>query len=295
MEKNSHHNHNHAESNIVVAFWLNLGFVVIELIGGLLTNSIAILSDALHDLGDSFSLGLSWYFQRVSKKKRDAKYSYGYRRFSLLGALINSGVLLVGSVFVIYKSVERVIDPQQADAKGMFLLAILGIVVNGAAMLRLRRGSSLNERTVSLHLLEDVLGWAAVLVASVVMMFFDVPILDPILSLAIACYILFNIYRNLRDTLRVVLQGTPEDVDSEQVEKLLTAIPEIESIHDLHLWTMDGEYNIMTVHLVCSPDDLESVVCLKQKIKKSLKGLNIHHATIEIDRLGEVCELEMDC
>lgn len=284
--------HTHSsDKNIKIAFFLNLAFSIIEVIGGFFTNSIAILSDALHDFGDSFSLALAWYFQKVSKKKRDAKYSYGYRRFSLLGALINSVVLLLGSFFVISESVQRLVSPQAADAKGMLFLAVAGIVINGIAMLRLKKGHSLNERTVSLHLLEDVLGWIAVLIGSVVMLFVDVPVLDPILSLGIACYILFNIYHNLRDTLRVVLQGTPGNVSCETVEAALQNLHGVKSIHDLHLWSMDGEYNISSLHVVVAPGlTPRQTATLKQQIKAVLKNLHIQHVTVEIEQVDETCD-----
>ncbi|MDR1405990.1 MAG: cation diffusion facilitator family transporter [Prevotellaceae bacterium] len=289
----SHSGDHNAGKNIKMAFFLNLAFSVIEVVGGAMTHSIAILSDALHDFGDSFSLALAWYFQKVSRKKRDAKYSYGYRRFSLLGALINSVVLLLGSFFVIYESVQRLVAPQAPDAKGMLALAVAGIVVNGLAMLRLRRGGSLNERTVSLHLLEDVLGWAAVLVGSVVMIFVDVPVLDPILSLGIACYILFNIYHNLRDTLRVVLQGTPENVSCEAVETALQSLDGVKSLHDLHLWTLDGEYNISSLHVVVAPGlSGRQIITLKQQIKSAMRNLNIRHVTLEIEQEEEGCALK---
>jgi cobalt-zinc-cadmium efflux system protein len=261
-----------------------------------MTNSIAIISDALHDLGDSFSLALAWYFQKLSKRKRDSGYSYGYRRFSLLGALINSAVLLVGSFFVISESVKRILSPEAANAQGMLLLAILGIVINGAAMLRMKKSSSLNERTVSLHLLEDVLGWIAVFAASIIMIFVDFPWLDPILSLGIAGYILFNIYHNLRDTMRVILQGIPENIDEEAVVEALKRLQGVESVHDLHLWTMDGEYNVSSVHVVVDKDvNCNDTAKVKQQVREILKGFNIQHATIEIEHEEETCEFNEDC
>ncbi|MDR2027682.1 MAG: cation diffusion facilitator family transporter [Prevotellaceae bacterium] len=290
------HEHVHGVSGIGIAFFLNLVFSFIEVVGGYLTNSVAILSDALHDLGDSFSLALAWYFQKLSKKKRDSKYSYGYRRFSLLGALVNSAVLLTGSVFVIIESVNRLISPEDTDAKGMFLLAVFGIVINGIAMLKLKKGHSLNERTVSLHLMEDVLGWAAVLVASLVMIFVKIPVLDPVLSLGIACYILFNIYNNLRDTLRVILQGVPENIDAEEIEKALLKIDGIESVHDLHLWTMDGEFNISSIHTVVGADrDSSGITEIKKQVKQIMKQFNIQHSTVEIEQREENCEYSENC
>ena len=162
-----HHDHHGDVKNIKVAFFLNFGFAIIEIIGGFLTNSVAILSDAVHDLGDSLSLGLAWYFQKYSRKKSDSTYTYGYRRFSLVGALANSLVLIVGSILILTEAIPRIFNPQQAHPQGMMMLAVLGIAVNGVAMLRLRRGKSLNEKVVSLHLMEDVLGWIAVLVGAI--------------------------------------------------------------------------------------------------------------------------------
>jgi cobalt-zinc-cadmium efflux system protein len=290
------HNHNHGESNIKAAFFLNLLFSIIEIIGGFFTNSVAILSDALHDLGDSFSLALAWYFEKISKKKRNAKYSYGYRRFSLLGALINSLVLLLGSIFIISESIQRLMSPEQPNAKGMFLLAILGILINGLAVLRLKKGHSLNERAVRLHLMEDVLGWIAVFIGSIVMMFFDLPILDPILSLGIACYILFNIYRNLRDTLRVILQHTPDNVNVEKIENTIKNTEGVNSLHDLHIWSMDGEYNILSVHIVVNRNaDENKITDIKNQIRDKMKDLNIPHSTLEIERENENCEFSSSC
>lgn len=188
-------------------------------------------------------------------------------------------------------------SPEQPNAQGMLYLAILGIIINGVAMFRLKKGHPLNERAVALHLLEDVLAWVAVLIGSIVMMFVDVPILDPILSIAIAAYILFNIYKNLKDTLRIVLQGTPDNVDAHEIEHILTNIDGVKSIHDFHLWTMDGEYNIMTIHIVY---DINSgklgIAELKQKIREELPHHhNIHHAIIEIEVPGEYCGLENKC
>ena len=294
MSHNHTHPHNHTHNstgNIKMAFFLNLAFSLVELVGGLYTNSIAILSDALHDFGDSCSLGISRYFQKLSQKKKDAKYSYGYRRFSLLGALISSIVLLIGSIFVISESIQRLLSPETINVEGMLILAIIGILVNGIAFLRLKKGHSLNERAVGLHLLEDVLGRVAVLIGSIVMLFVEIQRLDSALSIGIAAYILFNIYRNLRDVLRVVLQGTPKEIEIEEIEKKLTPITGIQTIHDIHLRSMDGEYTIASLHLVLDPAlSLPQTLSIKQQVKQTLKKLNIHHITLEIEQEGEPCD-----
>lgn len=293
----AHHHHEHTPptGNIRIAFFLNFIFAIIELAGGLLTNSVAILSDALHDFGDSVSLGIAWYLQKLSTKGRDRFYSYGYKRFSLLGAVFISVILLVGSVFVIRESVERIMNPQEPDAKGMFLLAIFGVLINGAAVLRLKKGSSLNERAVSLHMLEDVLGWIAVLIVSIVMMFVNLPVLDPLLSIGISLWILGNIYKNIKDTFRIFLQQVPQNIDLKTLEKCIGTLPGVLSIHDIHLWTLDGEENIITLHVVVSADTkTDRIQTLKQTIRQYCTEADIHHATIEIESENESCGLE-DC
>lgn len=289
-----HHHHHHEEdkslSNINMAFWLNTSFAVIELIGGIYTNSVAILSDALHDFGDSLSLGLARYFQKKSSKASDEYYSYGYKRFSLLGAFINAIILIIGSIFIIQEALSRLVKPEVADAKGMLILAFLGIIVNTLAMLRLRKGKSVNERVVSLHFIEDILGWVAVLIGSIVMLFADVPILDPILSILIAGYILFNVIKNLRHAIRIVLQGIPEDLDMEKIKKEILTIPGIISVHDLHSWTLDGLYNILTVHVVLQDQpSLAHMEKIKSDVRHCLLHYNIQHITIETETEGQGC------
>lgn len=288
----SHHHHTpHSTGNIRFAFFLNLGFTVIEIIGGLLTNSVAILSDALHDLGDSISLGMAWYFQRLSCKKSNSRYTYGYKRFSLLGALLNSLILVVGSIFILNETIPRLFNPQPANEKGMFLLAIMGIIVNGIAVIRLKKGSSLNERVVSLHLLEDVLGWATILVGSTLMYFFDLPFIDPLLSIVISIYILVNVTRSIRESMQIFLQASPENIDVTHVRERLLRLPEIEDIHDMHVWSADGNYNIMTMHVVLK-EEISSLARLKNEIRSIVHEENIEHATIEFEYSDETCKYE---
>lgn len=281
--------HHHGSENIKIAFFLNVVFTIIEVIGGIMTNSVAILSDAVHDLGDSISLGLAWYFQNYSKKEATQQYSYGYRRFSLLGAIINSIVLVVGSIFIITEAVPRLLNPVAPDAKGMIILGILGVIFNGAAVLRLKKGNSINERVVSLHLLEDVLGWVAVLIGAVIMYFFDTPIIDPLLSLGIALFILFNVYKNLRETIQIVMQGTPNAVNIEGIRNYLLGLPAIKKVSDLHVWSMDGEYTILSAHLVLENEvSIKEMTALKVEIRKQLKKLHIEHPTLEFEQEDEL-------
>ena len=291
----NHHHHHGSKQNIKVAFFLNFFFTIIEIVGGLMTNSVAILSDALHDLGDTLSLALAWYFQKISIKGRDNTFSYGYKRFSLLGAIVNSIILVVGSIFILTEAIPRLIHPEPSDAKGMMLLAVLGVVFNGAAVIRLKSGTSLNERVVRLHLMEDVLGWIAVLIGAVLMYFFDLPFIDPLLSLLISGYILFNVVKNLRHTFQIILQGIPVNADIDTIKSYLSGIPQIENYHDFHIWSMDGEYNILTVHLVLSEDlTMDEINALKTTIKDNLAYKGVDHATIEFENNQEECAL-IDC
>ncbi len=296
-KKNHHHNHHdHSDvKNIKVAFFLNLGFTIFEIVGGIYTNSIAILSDAVHDLGDSLSLGLAWYFQKISKKEKNTTFTYGYKRFSLLGAVINSIVLVVGSIFILSAAIPRLLEPVETNAKGMFFLAIVGVLVNGAAVLRLKKAKSINEKVVSLHMLEDVMGWLAILVGSIVMFYFDVPILDPIMSIGISCFVLFNVYKNIRQSLRIILQGSPNEIDTEKISDLLK-FEEVENIHDLHVWSVDGIYNVLTVHVVLKKSlKMDELAVLKLKIRKTLKENEIQHATFEFETIEEKCKYENCC
>jgi len=296
MHDHNHTHYNEDVKNIRVAFFLNLLFTVIEIVGGILTNSVAILSDAVHDLGDSFSLGLSWYFQRIAKRPRTRNYTYGYKRFSLMGAIINSVILTLGSVMILMNAIPRLFNPQQPDVKGMLLLAVLGVVVNGAAVLKLRKGRSLNEKVVSLHLLEDVLGWLAVLLGAGVMYFVDAPFIDPLLSIAISVFILFNVYRNIRQSLRIILQGSPDLINIDEIEKTVTALVNVRNVHDLHVWSVDGEYNVLTIHVVLSaPLPMTELHSLKEEIRKRLFSLNVQHSTIEFETPDEDCEMERCC
>ena len=292
-----HDHHNHSDvNNIQIAFLLNLFFTLIEIVGGFMTNSIAIISDAIHDLGDCLSLGLAWYFQKVAKRGSDTSYSYGYKRFSLLGAIINSVVLVTGSILILTVAIPRIIHPVTANTQGMFLLAILGVIVNGAAVFRLKKGSSINEKVVSLHLLEDVLGWLAILIGSVVMHFFNVPVLDPIMSVGIACFVLYNVFKNMRHSLRIILQGIPDEVDMTDISEHLLHFGGVESVHDLHVWSVDGTYNVLTVHVVLNNSlDMEKLAELKAAIRDSLKEEGIQHATIEFETSDERCVFEKCC
>jgi len=284
-----------SEKNIRIAFILNLLFTVAEYAGGLYLNSLAITANALHDLGDSFSLGLAWFFERLSGRKPTALFSYGYRRFSLVAAFTNGVVLLIGASLILWFAVPRLLSPMRPDAPGMLVFAVVGILVNGAAAFRLKRGHTLNEQMVAWHLVEDLLGWAAILFVSLALMVWDLPVLDPAVSILITVIVLVNIVKNLRRTVVIFLQGVPPSLSLQGVEDHLLTLPGVTGIHDLHLWSLDGEHHILTVHVV-TPEGSSGAeaMAIKCGVRDAALSLGIYHATIEIEQPGEVCGMEKE-
>lgn len=287
----SHREHEHRSSeNLKTAFLLNLTFTVIEIIGGFWTNSIAILSDAVHDLGDSISLGLAWHFDRVSRRGRTSQNTYGYRRYSLLGALITALVLLAGITFVLVSAVSRLFSPEAVNAPGMMVLAVIGVAFNGMAVLKVRRGSSLTEQVVSWHLLEDTLGWIAVLIGAAIMTVWDIPVIDPILSIGISLFVLWNVVRNLGKVFNVFIQKVPQAFDVEAFEQSVLAHPKILSMHHTHSWTVDGEIHVLTTHLVMSSKaSRDEMVAAKAHVRQLLDPSAFAHLTVEVELDGELC------
>lgn len=286
------HHHHQSGQNLKVAFFLNLGFTILEIFGGLYVNSIAIISDAVHDLGDSLSLGTAWYLDKKSKQGSDKKFSFGYARFSLLGALINSLVLIAGSVYVISEAFGRLLNPEHSDAEGMIVFAIIGILVNGFAAWKMSGGKTLNEKVVSWHLLEDVLGWVAVLIVAIVLMFKDIQYLDPALSLLITVYILWGVMGRLKDTLYVFLQGVPKEIDLMKIEQELLGIKHVQSLHHTHIWSLEGDHHVFSTHLKLEQiESFESILQVKADVKEHLKKYHFKHFTIETELDNENCPL----
>ncbi len=275
-----------SEKNILVAFLLNLAFSIFELVGGLLTGSVAILSDALHDVGDAAGIGLSFYMERKSKKQPDQRYTYGYGRYSVLGGLITTFILLLGSVAVLINAIRRLINPVPIHYDGMILLAVVGVLVNAGAAFLTREGDSLNQKAVNLHMLEDVLGWAVVLVGAVVMRFTDLTLLDPLLSMGVAVFILVNAIKNLREALPLLLERAPEGISVEEISHHLREIGGIKDVHHLHLWSLDGVNHYATLHVATR----ENPHRIKEAVRKELAEHGICHVTVEIEAEGEPCE-----
>lgn len=277
------------EKNILFAFILNLSFSIFEFFGGIFTNSVAILSDSIHDMGDALSIGISFFLERKSKKKPDNNYTYGYIRYSVLGGLITTVILLVGSILVIYKAVGRIITPDEINYQGMIIFAIVGVVMNFIAAYLTREGDSINQKSVNLHMLEDVLGWIVVLIGAIIMKFTDIRIIDPIMSIGVALFILINTLKNLKQILDLFLEKTPKDINIEHLKEHLKAIDEVEDIHHIHVWSIDGYNNYATMHIVTKSKDIKRV---KANIREELEEHGICHAILETE--DEECS-EVEC
>ena len=273
------------EKNILIAFILNIAFSIFEFIGGLLTNSISILSDSVHDLGDAFSIGVSYFMERKSRKHADKKYTYGYIRYSVLGGVITTTILLVGSIFVIIGAIKRIITPVEVNYSGMIIFAVIGVILNLIAAIVTKDGDSINQKAVNLHMLEDVLGWIVVLVGAIIMNFTDIRIIDPIMSIGVATFILINSLKNLKKIVDLFLEKTPEGIDIDELKEHLIAIDGVDDIHHIHVWSMDGYNNYATMHIVSKSNDIPKI---KKEIREELEEHNICHAILETEE--EICD-----
>ena len=276
------------EKNILVAFILNFAFSIFEFVGGALTGSVAIISDAVHDIGDALSIGISYFLERKSKKQPDKIYTYGYARYSVIGSLITTVVLLFGSVAVIYNAVIRIMNPVEINYNGMIVFAIVGATVNFIAAYFTKEGDSLNQKAVNLHMIEDVLGWIVVLVGAVIMRFTDFYIIDPVMSICVAVFIFINATKNLKQAAELFLEKIPSDIDIEQIKQHVLEIDGVCNVHHIHIWSMDGYNNYATMHIVSD----ENPVKIKKEIKEELKEHNISHTTLELETTDEHCDDE---
>ena len=275
-----------SERNIFIAFILNLSFSVFEFFGGLFTGSMAILSDALHDAADALSIGLSYFLEKKSKKQPDAKYTYGYGRYSILGGFLTTAILIVGSVFVIYNAIGRLIRPVPIHYDGMILFAAVGVCVNSCAAFFTRSGSSLNQKAVNLHMLEDVLGWVVVLVGAVVMRLTDLPYLDPILSITVSLFILLNALRNMLAVADLFLEKMPRDVSLQQIKTAIRQVDGVLDVHHIHIWSIDGLNHSATMHIVTDQDPQQ----VKAQLRRALRAYSIGHVTIETETSDASCQ-----
>ena len=279
-------NHKH-EKNILIAFILNISFSIFELIGGFLTSSVAIISDSIHDAGDALTIAVSYFLERKSNKKSDNNYTFGYRRYSVLGAFITTTILLIGSALVIYNSCIRLLNPIKINYNGMIIIAIIGFLVNFLAAYFTKDSHSLNTKSVNLHMLEDVLGWIVVLIGSVIIKFTNFYYIDSIMSIGLSLFLIIECIKNLKEIINLILEKTPKDINIKEIENKIKEIKEVKDVHHIHIWSLDGEKNYATMHIVTNKN-------VKEKVREKLKKYNIHNVTIETEKENEICT-HKDC
>ncbi len=278
------------EKNILIAFVLNLVFSFLEFAGGIFTGSVAIISDAIHDIGDAISIGISYILEKKSKKEPDDEYTYGYVRYSVIGSIVTTLILLFGSIVVIYNSLVRIIHPVTINYNGMIFLAVFGVAINFCAAFVTREGDSLNQKAVNLHMIEDVLGWIIVLVGAIVMRFTDFVIIDSVMSIAVAIFIVVNAIKNLKEVLELFLEKTPHGIKVKEIKEHIAGIDGVINVHHVHIWSMDGQNNYATMHIVTNCD----AHTIKEKIREELRHDGIGHVTLELETEYEHC-MEEKC
>lgn len=287
-----HHGHDHDHSHgsdgdalkrIRFAFVLNFMFAIIELIGGAITGSFAIIADAIHDLGDSASLALALFMQKKSQGGPSENLAYGYLRYSVVSAIITGIVIISGSFVVLIEAIQRLITPDDLpNAIGMMGLALVGILVNGISAFRLAHGHSHNEKILSWHLIEDLLGWIVVLMGAIFIYFFQIVWLDPLLAIFISIFVSWNVIKNLREPFRIILQYVPGEEDLSALKKHLSSVDGISAIVEVQAWTLDGYQHVLTTRLVVKPG--YSTDAVRENVRETLKERGYKFVTIEIDR-----------
>ena len=270
-----------AKYTVWIAFFLNLSYAIVEFIAGGIFGSSAVLADSVHDLGDAIAIGISALLETISNCEEDRHYTLGYKRFSLLGALVTAVILITGSILVILENIAKIFHPQPVNDEGIFWLGIIAITINVLASLVIRKGQTKNESILSLHFLEDTLGWVAVILMAIVLRFTDWYILDPLLSLAISFFILSKALPRFWSTLKIFLDAVPEGVDIQKIKTDLAELDHVASINQLNLWTMDGLEKNAIVH-VCLKE-MEHMETCKESIRIFLKDCGFQNITIEVD------------
>lgn len=270
-----------SKTSIWLAFFLNLSYAIVEFIAGGIFGSSAVLADSVHDLGDALAIGLSACLETISNRQEDKRYTLGYKRFSLLGAMLTALILLTGSVMVLLENIPRLLSPQPVNYQGMLWLGILAIFINLLASLVVRKGQTKNEAILTLHFLEDILGWLAVILVACVLYVTDWYFLDPLLSLLISCFILWKAIPRFWSTLKIFLDAVPEGIETAKLEKELARLTNVKSVHQLSIWSMDGLENNAIIHLCL--EDWEQMIETKEAVRQLLEERGIQNITIEVD------------
>ena len=282
MRIDVHQHHKKASGNLAFVFLMNLTFNIIVIIGGLATNSVAILADCIHDLSDTLSIAFAWVLEHVSQKDSNDNYSYGYQRFSILGAIIISIFIIIMACIILQEAIPRIFSPEEVDAEGMLLVAIVGIIFKSISVYRLHGGETFNEKAIFIHQLGDVFEWVAILILSIVLIFWDgASYLDPFVSIGIALWLIFNLARNLYKSIEVILQKTPSHFDVDEFKSSVNAIDGLTAIEDFHVWSLDGIDSVLTLKIKI--ENWQKKDEIKKEIYEIASKYHIVDITIEFD------------
>lgn len=277
MRIDVHHHHKNASENLAFVFFMNLAFNIIVIVGGIATNSMAILADCIHDMSDTISIAFSWFLEHIAQKDSSDKYSYGYQRFSILGAVIVSVFVIFMAFIILSEAVPRLFAPESVDAGGMLAVAVIGIIFKSISVHRLHDGETFSEKAILFHQLGDVFEWVAILILSLVLMFWDgASYLDPFISIGIALWLLFNLGRNLYKSFEVLLQKTPNHFDVEEFKHGVLNIEGVKSFDDFHVWSLDGIDSVLTLKV--SIENFNN----QEKIKKEIHNLSSEYHIVDI-------------
>lgn len=277
MRIDIHNHHKKAGENLAFVFFMNLAFNIIVVVAGLATNSMAILADCIHDMSDTISIAFAWFLERVAQKESSDKYSYGYQRFSILGAVIISVFVIIMAFVILQEAIPRLFHPEGVDAGGMLLVAIGGIIFKSISVHRLHEGETFNEKAILLHQLGDIFEWVAILILSLVLMFWDgAQYLDPFVSIGIALWLIFNLGRNLYKSVEVLLQKTPDHFDVNEFKTSIASIEGVSAIDDFHVWSLDGIDSVVTLKVAI--DDWS----LQEEIKKQIYSISSKYHIVDI-------------
>ncbi len=282
MRIDTHHHHKKAGENLSFVFFMNLAFNIIVIVGALATNSVAILADFIHDAADTISIAIAWILEKVSQKDSSESYSYGYQRFSILGAVIISVFVIFMAFVILSEAIPRLFAPEGVDAGGMLVVSIIGLIFKSLSVYRLHRGETFNEKAIFFHQLGDIFEWIAILILSVVLILWrDIPYLDALVSIAIAFWLIFNLGRNLYKAVEVLLQKTPDYFDVEEFKQSILAIDGVNHIEDFHIWSLDGIDSVMTLKV--DVDFGKNVENIKKEIYDISGKYHVVDITIELD------------
>ena len=282
MRIDTHDHHKKAGENLAFVFFMNLAFNIIVIIGGLATNSMAILADCIHDMSDTISIAIAWFLERVSQKESSDSYSYGYQRFSILGAVLISVFVIVMALIILQEAIPRIFAPESVDAGGMLIVALIGLVFKSISVYRLHDGETFNEKAILFHQLGDVFEWIAILILSLILMFWDgAPYLDPFVSIGIALWLIFNLGRNLIRAVKVLLQKTPDNFDVDEFKAQILKIDGVNAIDDFHVWSLDGIDSVMTLKV--DVDFAGNAEEIKKEIYSISNKYHVVDITVEFD------------